>query len=412
MRLAKTLPFLIYHCAARIVMLPEKLSCIESIVFFGFEPLEMRRLMSSIEYSFENNRRILGQLMKSIDSSVTMMDYVDKLHDKLQGVHDEFRKQAMSIPILWEENENLLLQLVSTSKINITYGITAASSSEKNDKELEEKKSEEQPPDRKSKRKAAKSSETSEKSNGRMKDASCLPPPSYDSLEQILVHLCRDWSSQGEVIRQRLYINGIIPRLLENLPINDVGGLDSNLNGCTGVKGSSDHPATQFLAQTLACDTQLQYDRSIAADEELNFRDDHYEGIAEDEIGAEKVPTESLQTVRNVKEKTFSGRADVSNPNKQSSIPSPSPAVSRDQCGRREGESTFTSQQAMRNSLGIRVLVPGAGLGRLASEIAARGYAVEANDCSGMFHTSLLIAQFLFFVVCILFGNVTSFFFF
>lgn len=388
MRLAKILPFLIYHCAARIVMLPEKLSCIESIVFFGFEPLEMRRLMSSIEYSFENNRRILGQLMKSIDSSVTMMDYVDKLNDKLKGVHDEFRKQAMSIPTLWEENENLLLQLVSTSKIAITYGITAGSSSEKNDKELEEKETDEQPPDRKSKRKGAKSSYTSEKSNGRTKDASCLPPPSYDSLEQILVHLCRDWSSQGEVIRQRLYIDGIIPRLLENLPINDAGGLDSNMNGCTGTKGSSDHTETQFLAQSLACDTQPQYDRSIAADEESYLRENDYDGVADDKTREENVPTESLQTVRNVDEKTFSERADVSNSNKQSPIPTPNPALSIDQCGGRDSESILIPQQIIRNSGGIRVLVPGAGLGRLASEIAARGYAVEANDCSGMLRKS------------------------
>ena len=44
---------------------------------------------------------------------------------------------------------------------------------------------------------------------------------------------------------------------------------------------------------------------------------------------------------------------------------------------------TIKKNNYVRNSLGIRVLLPGAGLGRLASEIAVRGYDVEANDCSG-----------------------------
>jgi hypothetical protein len=35
-----------------------------------------------------------------------------------------------------------------------------------------------------------------------------------------------------------------------------------------------------------------------------------------------------------------------------------------------------------RNSVGTRILVPGAGLGRLAIELSSRGYSVEANECS------------------------------
>jgi N2227-like protein len=384
MRLAKILLILIYYCAARI-MLPEKLSCTESIVFFGFEPLEMRRLMSSIEYSFENNRKILGQLMKSIDCSVTMMDHVDKLNGKLKGVHDEFRKQAMSIPILWEENENLLLKLVSTSEITITYGITAASSSETNAKELEENGSEEHSSDRKGKREKAKSSNASGKSNGTAKDANCPPPPSYDSLEQILVHLCRDWSSQGYLIRQRLYINGIIPRLLENLPID-------NVDGCTDDEFSKDHPEKLFLAQKLPCDTESQYadDGSTAADENFNVIKNRDEDDFYDEMRTQSIPTESLERVRNIKgEKNstvaLSERVNVCNANKISPHPAMNPGVKSNQSSSRTSGTFCTVKPPVRNSLGTRVLVPGAGLGRLASEIAARGYAVEANDCSGMF---------------------------
>jgi N2227-like protein len=386
MRLVKVLLLLIYSCVARKVMLPEKLSRIESIVFFGFEPLEMRRLMSSIEYSFENNRKILGQLMKSIDSSITMMDYVDKLNDKLKGVHDEFRKQAMSIPILWEANENLLLKLVSLSNITIIYGITAVSSSEKDVTELEEEESEELLSESKSKREKVVSSNASGKSNCAAKDATNLPPPSYDSLEQILVHLCRDWSFQGDLIRQRLYINGIIPRLLENLPIGPAVGVDSNADGCADDECSSDHPENPLLEQKLSRDVESQYagNRLIAADEDFYLVKNCDEDIAYSEMRAENILTESLERVKNVEEKTLSERADVRSSRNQSPHPATKPNVSNNSSGKRGG-TLSTPKQIKRNSLGIRVLVPGAGLGRLASEIAARGYAVEANDCSGMF---------------------------
>lgn len=387
MRLVKVLLLLIYSCVARKVMLPEKLSRIESIVFFGFEPLEMRRLMSSIEYSFENNRKILGQLMKSIDSSITMMDYVDKLNDKLKGVHDEFRKQAMSIPILWEANENLLLKLVSLSNITIIYGITAVSSSEKNVKELEEEESEELLSESKSKREKVVSSNASGKSNCAAKDATCLPPPSYDSLEQILVHLCRDWSFQGDLIRQRLYINGIIPRLLENLPIGPAVGVDINADGCTDDECSSDHPENPLLEQKLSRDVESQYagNRLIAADEDFYLVKNCDEDIAYSEMRAENILTESLERVKNVEEKTLSERADVRSSRNQSPHPATNPNVTSNKSSGKRGGTLSTPKQIKRNSLGIRVLVPGAGLGRLASEIAARGYAVEANDCSGMF---------------------------
>jgi N2227-like protein len=402
MRLAIILLFLIYYCTARI-MLPEKLSYIESIVFFGFEPLEMRRLMSSIEYSFENNRKILGQLMKSIDSSVTMMDHVDKLNDKLKGVHDEFRKQAMSIPILWEENENLLLKLVSTSNIAITYGITASSSSETNTKEVEEKVSQEHSSDRKGKLEKAKSSNTSGKSNGKAKDVNTLLPPSYDSLEQILVHLCRDWSSQGDLIRQRLYIDGIIPRLLENLPIYSAGGVDSNVDGCTDDECSTDHPENLFLAHKLGCDTQSQYadEGSTAADEKGNVIKNRDEDKFYDDRRTKNIPIESLERVRSIERKknsyaALSERATVCNASKMSPDPAMNPSVTSNQPSDRTSGTHCTVEQPSRNSLGIRVLVPGAGLGRLASEIAARGYAVEANDCSGMFLQNVYIVRILF----------------
>jgi hypothetical protein len=402
MCLAIILLFLIYYCTARI-MLPEKLSYIESIVFFGFEPLEMRRLMSSIEYSFENNRNILRQLMKSIDSSVTMMDHVDKLNDKLKGVHDEFRKQAMSIPILWEENENLLLKLVSTSNIAITYGITASSLSETNTKEVEEKVSQEHSSDCKGKREKVKSSNTSRNSNGTAKDVSSLLPPSYDSLEQILVHLCRDWSSQGDLIRQRLYIDGIIPRLLENLPIDSAGGVDSNVDGCTDDECSTDHPENLFLAHKLACDTQSQYadDGSTAADEKGNVIKSCDEDKFYDERRTKNIPIESLERVRSIERKknssaALSERANVCNASKISPDSAMNPSVTSNQPSGRTSGTRYTVEQPTRNSLGIRVLVPGAGLGRLASEIAARGYAVEANDCSGMFLQNMCIVLFLF----------------
>ena len=51
-------------------------------------------------------------------------------------------------------------------------------------------------------------------------------------------------------------------------------------------------------------------------------------------------------------------------------------------------QSKNKNNSVLRNSGGVRVLVPGAGLGRLASELAVLGYSVEANDCSGENHNS------------------------
>lgn len=222
------------------------------MIFFGYQHEESRG-RSSIEYSFESYRRMLGQLMLSLDHTLQLFELFEKRNSRLKSLHDEFKRQVSNIPSLWERNENLLRFLTSQKKMLFTYGITTASTpklltaSNQSEKEKEHQQF--------SKRKE------------NSKSSAQSAPPSYDSIEQVLIHLNRDWSPKGKSTRENLY-EAIIEKLQMALP------------------------------------TKNNYSS--------------------------------------------------------------------------KGESVCDD----RNSIGIRVLVPGAGLGRLAIEVAARGYSVEANECS------------------------------
>ena len=235
----------------------DRSECAELMMIFGFQPDEMRRLMSSLEYSFENNRKILGQLMKSMDHSISLMDAVDSRNDKLRGVHNEFRRQAMSIPDLWEKNEVLLRYLVSPSNMIIKYGIAditvqaviLSDANNGNDDEsvlLQQGEQQQQQQQQQveveieveleveietvTETEAQKVIPQDARTSDTVRTINLVQdvqPPSYDSLEQILVHLCRDWSAQGAVIRERLYKAGIIKLLLKYLPVEVLSKPDS-----------------------------------------------------------------------------------------------------------------------------------------------------------------------------------------
>ena len=116
------------------------------------------------------------------------MDIIDKFDDLLINVHDDFRVDASLIPVFWEVNELLLQYLVDSSKLNVTYAILD--------------RSHEQMQRRHIPRHISKASD----------------PPSYDSMEQIIIHLSRDWSQSGSCLREELYRQGIIKMLTSALP--------------------------------------------------------------------------------------------------------------------------------------------------------------------------------------------------
>ena len=364
--------FLIYCTFIRTALLSY---CEETtlMIIFGFEPDETRRLLSSLDYSFESNRKVLGQLMKSMDQTVTLMDAIDRRCGKLKNVHDEFRRQAMTIPLLWEKNEILLRYLVSPSNMVIKYGINAPIADPVTIETDADANIEQQQQQNRSAHPF--SSESLKVDHGNVTDertntkadvfsvpglsctsapptSSCplkkckmdqLSPPSYDSLEQILVHLCRDWSSQGIIIRERLYMNGIVKKLEEYMPV-----------------------------------VEFNYASSLRK----NHKNASISGDDKDDI--------MCCNECNVKNKVNKKKC----------------------CTRKENNTTGNSKccssitikksNYLRNSLGIRVLLPGAGLGRLASEIAVRGYDVEANDCSGKIinHLSAIYLRVYHSVLC------------
>lgn len=357
--------------------------------------------MSSLELGFENNRKVLGQLMKSMDFTVTLMDAVDIKTTKLRGIHDAFRSQAMKIPILWEKNEVLLRYLVSPQKMLITYAISHDQISDPR-RQHDVFEDSNDCTDPLNCEVADEGSREPLESTKREKDRkeNKVPPPSYENLEQILVHLCRDWSAQGKVIRKRLYTDGIISKLLQNLPVNsnDQWSADRSNEQPYTVE---DIPSNQQISLTSEADLinadAVQNSAEIAANlmfvngKEQNakyycncrrtFREPHYAAfLSDNEIVCACMKDNSAESDNfnrddiSLSEQPKSlNRIKIKNKNKEKN---------KDKINN-ENENKSKSKSFRRNSQGVRVLVPGAGLGRLASELAALGYSVEANDCSG-----------------------------
>jgi hypothetical protein len=142
------------------------------IIYFGYQYEEIRGL-SSIEYSFESYRKMLGHLMKNLDHTMQLSELLERRNKRLQNLHIEFKRQVMSIPLLWERNENLLRFLTSQKK-SLTYGLPAAppptlisTSKKTNEKFLDINEN--------------------EYISGRISEEnSQSAPPSYDSIEQVL----------------------------------------------------------------------------------------------------------------------------------------------------------------------------------------------------------------------------------
>lgn len=359
-------------------------ACSSPLIIFGFEQTEMRSLMSSLEYGFEDNRKVLGQLMKSMDFTVTLMDAVDIQTAKLKGIHDAFRNQAMKIPLLWEKNEILLRYLVAPQKMLITYAISHNQVNDLQQTVCEDRDDSTDQPNRVSNDGRHETLESTRKEKDRKENK--VPPPSYENLEQILVHLCRDWSSQGKLIRQRLYTEGVILKVLENIPaVNtiDYGSAVRNNEECCHTEDDTPLDRHSRLSPTtVVSDADLIYNGSeIAANSKIINSGEQATVLQRN--GGTKIDTlcHHEEGSTNPSEEL----KDTKNQN-QSKKPNENSNENKNQDENKNEDKNKNQNQSnklLRNSGGVRVLVPGAGLGRLASELAVLGYAVEANDCSG-----------------------------
>ena len=130
-------------------------------------------IKSAIENSFDTYRRSLTQVMKSMDENIEYMKEYDESNIRLKSIHNQFRKDISIIPSLWEENENFLKILLSTKELNIMYGISETSSITSFESNFKKNK-------------------TYKNNNN---ESSTNKLSSYDSLENILLHLHRDWSN-------------------------------------------------------------------------------------------------------------------------------------------------------------------------------------------------------------------------
>jgi hypothetical protein len=179
------------------------------VIFFGRYPNDHHIIVSTIGYSFEHYRKSLGLLMKDFDAVIMLMDEQDDRFPGLQSVHDEFRHQASTLPELWEVNENSLRFLVDPFKLSLRYGIcdsgpTCTSFASSAGVVPHSKGGDNQG--------AKKSNDYDSTKSAKI--------PSYDTLEQVLIHLSRDWGERGRRLREQLYDNGIVSKLVDYLPLS------------------------------------------------------------------------------------------------------------------------------------------------------------------------------------------------
>jgi hypothetical protein len=140
----------------------------ELIVFGFIAHDDDRRVRHATALAFEAHRSLLTIVMKSFDQVERRMAAIDKQTNKIKSVHDGWRRQAETIPRRWEANEDLLNFLVVPSSLQLTYALLEGEDSMAYSPFYHQAAADVDGP-------------TAPKNEA----------PSYDSLEQVLVHLTR-----------------------------------------------------------------------------------------------------------------------------------------------------------------------------------------------------------------------------
>jgi hypothetical protein len=158
------------------------------IVIFGQAAGEISRCYSSVDYAFQQYRNPLIGLMHQIEEITKKMVFINNCSPQFKELNFNFINNAGKIPELWEYNEHLLHNIVNITALNFEYAINNFESNTvfttliNDEHEL----------------------------NKFLKSESS----SYDNIEQLLVHMNRDWGKQGEQLRDILYKNGIVHMLM------------------------------------------------------------------------------------------------------------------------------------------------------------------------------------------------------
>jgi hypothetical protein len=146
--------------------------------FFGPSPEELFKLRSSMEREYDNYRMQLSLQMKSMQNILEHMGIVDEVLPTYRAVHDAWRQQMAQLPMCWEHNEVVSRILTSKYDLNPIISISSAAFS------------------------------------GLIPPADSSPS-SYNSISQLFSHIARDWAPMGEIVRQKLYRQGIV-RVVRN----------------------------------------------------------------------------------------------------------------------------------------------------------------------------------------------------
>lgn len=166
----------------------------------------LKRMHSSVEYAFESYRKQLTRVMTQFDFISKSGMSIKLNEERLQIVYDQLRRSISQIPEKWEDNELLLRELTQSGNDMLQYmGQDRTVLKELSNSDLGESKFSKQP----------------------KTEASNLPPSSYDSCEQILFHLHRDWGSTSgsKLVRKNFY--GAVLAAVNRFVLDNQGGSDA-----------------------------------------------------------------------------------------------------------------------------------------------------------------------------------------
>lgn len=178
------------------------------VVFFGQQMSnEIHNVSHAIEFAFDQYRQNLISFMKSFEEVIDRLDQVDRMTNcKFAETHAKIKSVAAQYPIWWEHNEMTLRKLVVPADLHFVYAILPGNEGESVEYFVSEPKEHAL---------SSNYSKTREQEENR-------EVASYNSIIQLIIHISRDWSAAGVKVRQKLYNEQIISKLLEHLPLRTI----------------------------------------------------------------------------------------------------------------------------------------------------------------------------------------------
>jgi carnosine N-methyltransferase len=153
----------------------------QKFILFGYKQEDEESIHSKIDFAIDKYSGLLTDIMIYVESVIEALENADeRLGGKFVDVHADFGRQLLRIPEQWEQNK-MVLEMLLRSNTSFTYGICSVASILSD--------------------------------NNQHSDQSVTVTSYGDDLQQLLVHLSRDWGNVGEHIRKKLYEEGVLKHL-------------------------------------------------------------------------------------------------------------------------------------------------------------------------------------------------------